>query len=654
MTVISPPLATKRVVPLLILFTVAGLESLWAQMPPPNDKCMNQIPVGEGIIIFCTDFATTTDYFVGSGKFSGFNFYAIKNDVFYCYTATVTGTIKIAVSGFPGVAVALASSCDCSTASPESLFDSCSTSNSTGSVSTNVVPGQQILIRVGSCDGSSGMVTLDIGCVPEKKNTRCATPDFLLPGATAFDFANTTLDGPDPFGNLGATLWYTYTPTCNEAVTFSVCSAPTDAHVAVYDFQSNCPTLAQALGSSPGACSSAGTALVANLIAGQTYLVQVGAPLGTSPAGILDVSAQPLLPPPANDDCLNALPIGNGVTAFTTQCATPSFVMGNVACDFAGDDEVRNDVWFEYTALCSETVFLDLSGSAYDTRVAVHTSCDPSLPPIACNDDANNAVTSRLRFQTAVGQSYLIRVGGYLGFTGVGELTVSCETDAPPPNDDVSNPLPIADGLLAFSNQKSTTDGPEDCECDVKKDVWYRYVATDACQLTVSLCGSTFDTYLALYPEPANPGIVLVPGDELDCVDDSCSFQSEVSAAVAAGEAVLLRVGGWNDTEGTGEILVQCQPLAPSFIRGRCNPDAAFDISDAIFLVNYLFQGAAGPTCESACDANDDGLLNIADIVALLSGLFAQPPLPLPPPQTCGPDPTPTAGGVDCMNFPGC
>lgn len=637
----------------LLYFMMALVTFVEAQMPPANDKCMNQMPVGDGTIVFCTDFATTTDYFVGSGKFAFFNFYQIKQDVFFCYTATATGTLKLSISGFPGVAVGLASTCDCSSASPLSLFNSCATGNPVGVMSENVVMGQSILIRVGSCDGNTGMVTMNIVCDPEKKNNRCATPNLVLAGSSEpFDFANTTLDGPDPLGLIDADLWYAYSPGCDEAVTLSACGT-SGTSIAVYGFQTGCPNPGQLIAAQPGACSALGTELSTNLVEGETYLIQLGAPTGTSPSGTFEISAQSLLPPPANDECANAVPIVDGLFPFDTRCATPSLPGGSPLCDFFGDDRVSNDVWYEYTAVCSETVFLDLSTSSYDTKVSVHTTCDPAAAPIACNDDSNNSVTSRLRFQTAAGQSYFVRVGGYLGFTGVGEMHVYCAPDVPPVNDDVANPLPITVGLTQFTNRGGSTDGPEDCECDVKKDVWYRYVGTEDCLLTVSLCGSSFDTTLAIYPEPLNPGALLVPGDELDCVDDSCSYQSEVSAPVLAGQAILLRVGGWNDIEGDGELAVSCLPLVANFVRGQCNSDAAFDISDAIFLVNYLFQGAGAPTCEDACDANDDGQLNIADIVSLLTGLFGQPAMPLPPPNACGPDPTPTAA-IDCASFPGC
>ena len=50
-------------------------------------------------------------------------------------------------------------------------------------------------------------------------------------------------------------------------------------------------------------------------------------------------------------------------------------------------------------------------------------------------------------------------------------------------------------------------------------------------------------------------------------------------------------------------------------------------------------------------DANDDGLTDVSDAVALLEFLFLNSD-PLPPPRDCGQDPTPDALG--CEEFAAC
>lgn len=79
-------------------------------------------------------------------------------------------------------------------------------------------------------------------------------------------------------------------------------------------------------------------------------------------------------------------------------------------------------------------------------------------------------------------------------------------------------------------------------------------------------------------------------------------------------------------------------------IRGDSNSDGFFDISDPIFTIEYLFLNGA-PTCMNALDSNDDEMVNIADVISSLGGIFGNGPLPPEPFPTCGLDPTPSALG---------
>ncbi|MFN0060886.1 MAG: hypothetical protein ACKVX7_20715 [Planctomycetota bacterium] len=75
------------------------------------------------------------------------------------------------------------------------------------------------------------------------------------------------------------------------------------------------------------------------------------------------------------------------------------------------------------------------------------------------------------------------------------------------------------------------------------------------------------------------------------------------------------------------------------FARGNANnTDAAADIADAIYILDFLFPLGSPftPPCLDAADTNNDGSINIADAIYLLQFLFAMgPTIPLPYPQ-CG------------------
>ncbi|MCA8962690.1 MAG: dockerin type I repeat-containing protein, partial [Planctomycetes bacterium] len=67
------------------------------------------------------------------------------------------------------------------------------------------------------------------------------------------------------------------------------------------------------------------------------------------------------------------------------------------------------------------------------------------------------------------------------------------------------------------------------------------------------------------------------------------------------------------------------------FVRGDCNTDGLFDVSDPVFVLAQQFIiGAPASTCSDACDANDDGMVDVSDPVYMLAASFIigspQPP----------------------------
>lgn len=92
--------------------------------------------------------------------------------------------------------------------------------------------------------------------------------------------------------------------------------------------------------------------------------------------------------------------------------------------------------------------------------------------------------------------------------------------------------------------------------------------------------------------------------------------------------------------------------IVSRFVRGECNGSSPFDLADPIFLLTFLFIDPTAPPCFDACDANDDGSLNLADVIYQLSHLFNGGPPPLPPTSLCEEDPT--DDGLDCQFFGAC
>jgi hypothetical protein len=64
------------------------------------------------------------------------------------------------------------------------------------------------------------------------------------------------------------------------------------------------------------------------------------------------------------------------------------------------------------------------------------------------------------------------------------------------------------------------------------------------------------------------------------------------------------------------------------FIRGDANGDAAIDISDAVYLIAYIFSGGPAPNPLLAGDANCDSTVDISDAVYLIAYIFSGGPEP--------------------------
>lgn len=80
-------------------------------------------------------------------------------------------------------------------------------------------------------------------------------------------------------------------------------------------------------------------------------------------------------------------------------------------------------------------------------------------------------------------------------------------------------------------------------------------------------------------------------------------------------------------------------------VRGDADNSGTVSITDAVFIIAFLFGGGPGPGCMDSADADDDGAVGMGDaafIAAFVSGTGPAPPAP----NTCGYDPTPD--GLRC------
>ena len=63
-------------------------------------------------------------------------------------------------------------------------------------------------------------------------------------------------------------------------------------------------------------------------------------------------------------------------------------------------------------------------------------------------------------------------------------------------------------------------------------------------------------------------------------------------------------------------------PAAPQFRRGDADDNGSLQLTDGIFILNFLFLGGADPVCGDAADADNNGAIQLTDGIFILNFLF--------------------------------
>jgi len=138
--------------------------------------------------------------------------------------------------------------------------------------------------------------------------------------------------------------------------------------------------------------------------------------------------------------------------------------------------------------------------------------------------------------------------------TPQGNLTFLCSrSDSGPASDaDVCQDcIPVGNGTF-FGTTADNTGGadPTSCAFNDTIDEWYCYTSTCTDIATASLCGSSYDTTIAVFDACG--------GNELACNDDFCGLQSEASWAAFSGVTYYIRISGFNGASGAYMLELSC------------------------------------------------------------------------------------------------
>ena len=96
----------------------------------------------------------------------------------------------------------------------------------------------------------------------------------------------------------------------------------------------------------------------------------------------------------------------------------------------------------------------------------------------------------------------------------------------------------------------------------------------------------------------------------------------------------------------------------PVFYRADADDNGSVQLTDGIYILNFLFLGGAAPPCFDSADADDNGSVQLTDGIFILNFLFlggGAPPAPgMPGMGACGLDPDGDADGIGCDSYTQC
>jgi hypothetical protein len=428
--------------------------------------------------------------------------------------------------------------------------------------------------------------------------------DYSCNVVTAGTTVNATesMEADPCYGNPDDDVWYSFVATSDaHLISISNIVAITGGSTDMY-FQ----VLSGACGSMDSElCMDANTAIVDELVPGETYYIRVYSYYDSHNTFNICVGTDPGAP--ANDDCAGAVVLTVNpdlncavTTGATTMSATES--MQADPCFGTPDD----DVWFQFTATAeshsvSLTEITAIQGWSTDMYFQVLQGACDAEQSLFCSDNESNIVTG-----LTPGEVYIVRVYSYWGDSRQNFRICIGTPPAPPVNDDCAgaialtvNPdLDCAVTTAGTTMSASMSMQADPCFGNPDDDVWYSFQAT-AESHTVSLSGITpvigfsTDMYIQVLEGVCDSGV------SIKCSDP----ESTTVDGLTPGETYYIRVYSY----GTGSfqnfnICVGTMPDPPA--NDDCDGAIAI-VPGAEFDTNPMVVSNGGATDSSGVNDPD-------------------------------------------------
>ena len=188
-----------------------------------------------------------------------------------------------------------------------------------------------------------------------------------------------------------------------------------------------------------------------------------------------------------NDECWGATVIGLGNTPIDNTASTTSlgnaYPLDPTMCAPSDVDILGRDIWFSYTPPSHGiAIFSTCNLASFDTEMVLYTGPCNNLTQVDCNGDSAAACdnfTAEMQFPVSGMTRYLIRLGGWNGEVGTGDINVTfvsstggCALTGDADNDGVCDPEDICNGFsdALDADGDGMPDGCDPCPFDFLND----------------------------------------------------------------------------------------------------------------------------------------------------------------------------------------
>ena len=317
------------------------------------------------------------------------------------------------------------------------------TIGSLSSLETFLLGGQNVLVRVAADGGGPVNFTYTLSTAFAPADNCNSATDASSGGFFTGNLNGLSGDGESTCdcplagtGNAGTDTWFSYTSPGTGVLRVDSGSSSFDTVLSVH---ASCNgTAANELACNDDANLGVQSEIVMPVTTGQSVVVRLAAKCDDTATNFYSVFFDFQPPPPTNDDCANAIPVGTGIFNGWLDGATNDF-QGTCGASFSSPD-----VWYRFTAPAAGDLFASTCGShdtpgldqGIDTVIEIVDACgggsltcddDNGPPPCPAGGDQGTLRDSIVELPgMAPGQSVLIRVSNYSsGSTGPFTLNVA-------------------------------------------------------------------------------------------------------------------------------------------------------------------------------------------------------------------------------------